>query len=218
MTRDQTIENQPFETMTRSSITSLKTTPYSRRHVLALLAALPVAACGGGPAPSTFDLTAPRQGLRQTASNRSVIVVAEPTAVFALDSERIVVRTAAGELTYLPRAQWSDRLPRLVQTRLIQTFENAGRVGVGRPGDRLSGAYQLVLDIRAFEVREASRDAFIEIAVKLVRGGAGSVSGARLFSASTAVSAIDGAGVAQALDQSLARVLADMTAWVSGTA
>ena len=96
----------------------------SRRHALALLAALPVAACGGGPAPSTFDLTAPRQGLRLTGSSRSVIVVAEPTAVFALDSERIVIRTSGGELTYLPRAQWSDRLPRLVQTRLIQTFEN----------------------------------------------------------------------------------------------
>ena len=189
----------------------------SRRHALALLAALPVAACGGGPAPSTFDLTAPRQGLRPTGSSRSVIVVAEPTAVFALDSERIVIRTSGGELTYLPRAQWSDRLPRLVQTRLIQTFENAGRVGVGRPVDRLSGAYQLILDIRAFEVREATRDAFVEIAVKLVRGGAGSVLGARLFSASMAVSEIEGARVSQALDQSLCRVLADMTAWVNGT-
>ena len=189
----------------------------SRRYALALLAALPVAACGGGPAPSTFDLTAPRQGLRQTGSSRSVIVVAEPSAVFALDSERIVIRTSGGELTYLPRAQWSDRLPRLVQTRLIQTFENAGRVGVGRPVDRLSGAYQLILDIRAFEVREATRDAFVEIAVKLVRGSSGSVLGARLFSASMAVSEIEGARVSQALDQSLSRVLADMTAWVSGT-
>jgi cholesterol transport system auxiliary component len=204
---------QAFEAMTENSVA-----PFTRRHIVALFAALPLAACGGGPAPSTFDLTAPRQGLRQTGNNRSVIVVAEPTAVFALDSERIVIRTSGGELTYLPKAQWSDRLPRLVQTRLIQTFENAGRVGVGRPVDKLSGAYQLVLDIRAFEVREASRDAFVEIAGKLVRGGAGSVAGARLFSASTAVSAIEGAGVAQALDQSLARVMADITAWVSSTA
>jgi cholesterol transport system auxiliary component len=184
----------------------------SRRTMLVGLAASSLAACGSGPAPATFDLTAPRQGLR-ASSGRRVIVVAEPTAVFALDSERIVVRAASGELTYLPKAQWADRLPRLVQARLIQTFENTGRSAVGRPGDRLSGSYSLLTDIRAFEVRESTRDAYVEAACKLVGAGSGNLLTARLFSASVAVGAIEGAGVTQALDQALSRVMADITGW-----
>jgi cholesterol transport system auxiliary component len=186
----------------------------SRRSMLAMAVAS-LAGCGGGPAPTTFDLSAPREGLRRSGGGRKTIVVSEPTAVSTLDSERIVVRSANAELTYLPKAQWSDRLPRLVQTRLIQTFENSGRAAVGRPGDRLSGTYQLLLDIRAFEIREATRDAFVEIAVKLVNASNGAVSNARLFASSSAVGAIDGPGASQALDKALGRVLADITGWAA---
>jgi cholesterol transport system auxiliary component len=189
----------------------------SRRHCLiaaVLGSAGLLTGCGGGPAPVTFDLTAPRQGLRRSGG-RQVIIVSEPTAVFALDSERIMVRSRTGEITYLPRAQWSDRLPRLVQTRIVQTFENAGRTAVARPGDRLNGAFQLVLDMRAFEIREASREAVVEIAAKLANAGSGSIRTARLFTASSAVGTIDGPGASTALDQALATVLSDLSGWAA---
>ncbi len=136
-------------------------------------------------------------------------------AIFALDSERIVIRGANGELSYLSNAQWSDRMPRLVQARVVQTFENRGRAAVGRPGDRLSGALTLLLDMRVFEVREADRTAAIEIAAKLVNAGSGSVRSARVFGANAPVGAIDGPGVTAAMDQALARVLTDLTGWAS---
>jgi cholesterol transport system auxiliary component len=187
----------------------------TRRRALgggAVVAALALAGCGGGPAPVTYDLTAVRQGLRRSGGN-STIIVAEPTTIFALDSERIVVRSAAGEITYLPRAQWADRLPRLVQARLIQSFENAGRAAVGRPTDRLAGASQLLIDIRSFEVREANRDAFVEVAAKIVGSGSGRITNARLFGANTAVGAIDGQGASAALDQALASVITQIVGW-----
>lgn len=171
-----------------------------------------LAACGGGPAPTTYDLTAVRQGLRRTGGRRA-IVVPEPTTIFALDSERIVIRAASGEITYLPRAQWSDRLPRLVQARLIQSFENAGRATVGRPTDRLAGTAQLLIDIRSFEVREGSRDAFVEVAAKLVASASGQVLNARLFGATSVVGAIDGQGAANALDQALGSVITQIVGW-----
>lgn len=188
--------------------------PMNRRGLLAGLAALGVAGCGGGPAPVTYDLTAVRAGLRRSSGGSSIIV-AEPTAIFALDSERVVVRSAAGEITYLPRSQWSDRLPRLFQARLIQSFENAGRAAVGRPTDRLIGTAQLVADIRNFEVREATRDAFVEVAAKLVTSGSGRVSNARVFAASAPVSAIDGQGATQALDQAMASVITQIVGWAA---
>jgi cholesterol transport system auxiliary component len=184
----------------------------TRRGLLAGAAALGVAGCGGGPAPVTYDLTAVRAGLRRSGGGHTIIV-AEPSTIFALDSERIVVRSSGGELTYLPRAQWSDRLPRLVQARLIQSFENAGRAAVGRPTDRLAGTAQLIIDIRSFEVREATRDAFVEVAAKIVNAGSGRISNARLFGSSAPVGAIDGAGATQALDQALASVITQSVGW-----
>lgn len=184
----------------------------SRRGLLAAGAALTLAGCGGGAAPVTYDLTAVRTGLRRAGGDRS-IVVAEPTAIFALDSERIVVRSTGGEITYLPRAQWSDRLPRLLQARLIQSFENAGRAAVGRPTDRLASTVQLLVDIRSFEVREASRDAVVELAAKIVGSSSGQISNARLFAATTPAGAIDGQGATQALDQAMATVITQIVGW-----
>jgi cholesterol transport system auxiliary component len=173
--------------------------------------------CGGGPAPVTYDLVAPRNNLRRS-TGRGIIVIAEPTAVFALDSERIVVRSVRGEVTYLPAAQWTDRLPRLVQIRMIQTLENAGRAAVARPGDRLAGTFQLVVDIRAFEIREDSRMAAIELAVKIASSGSGSIKAARVFAASAPVGAIDGAGASAALDAALSQLLGELTGWIASVA
>jgi cholesterol transport system auxiliary component len=173
--------------------------------------------CGGASNLTTYDLTAPRNGLRRSGGG-GIIILSEPTAVFVLDSERIVVRSARGELTYLPAAQWSDRLPKLLQARMIQTLENAGRAAVARPGDRLSGSYQLVADIGAFEIREESRMAVVEIAVKLAVAGSGSIKAARVFGATSPVSSIDGAGATAALDGALAQVLRDFSAWIAATA
>ncbi len=188
-------------------------TRIDRRLLLLAGASTLLSACGGGPPPLTFDLSAPRGAVRRLSGGSRAIVVQEPSAIAALDSERIVVRAAGGELTYLPRAQWADRLPRLVQARLIQTFENRGRAAVGRPTDRITGDVQLIVDIRNFEVREASRDAYVEMAAKIVGGTSGDVATARLFSASASVGTIDGAGATAALDQALARVLLDVTGW-----
>ena len=54
---------------------------------------------------------------------------------------------------YLAQSQGSDRLPRMVQLRLLQAFENTGRIGaVGVPGQGLAIDYQLVMEIRRFEI------------------------------------------------------------------
>ena len=124
----------------------------------AILAGLfALSACGGGAPPATYDLTAPRDGIT-SGRGRGLLVVAEPQALQALDSNRIVIRTSDGGIAYLPDAQWSDRLPKLIQTRLIQTFENGARIqAVGRPGDRLVPAAQLTLAKLSFFVASPAR-------------------------------------------------------------
>ena len=92
------------------------------RLCLGLGAALAVASCGGAP-PETFDLSA--ASVPGAHRLRAQIAIREPVASLDLDGQRILVRTGPETVAYLSGAQWSDRLPVLVQTRLVQTFQNA---------------------------------------------------------------------------------------------
>lgn len=174
-----------------------------------------LAACGGGNAPQTFDLTAPRDGLSRSAG-RGLLVVAEPSALAALDSNRILVTSARGGLAYLPDAQWADRLPKLLQVRLIQTFENGRRIAaVGRPGDRLLPAAQLNWEIRSFGVEEQSGDAVVEVSVKIVNDRSGRILAGQVFTSRVPGAGSDGATASAALDLATQDLLRSIVAWVS---
>lgn len=178
-----------------------------------LLAAGALAACSPSSLPS-YDLSAPRSaGVRATGLQ---IIVPEPAAVAPLDGDRIVVRSPTQGLTVLPNAQWSDRLPRLMQSRAIQAFENARLLrAVGRPGDRLVADYGLVSEIRRFEIDAGAREAVVEVSAKLVSERSGRIGAAKVFEGRMPASAMDGASAAAALDQALAIVLRDLVVWVS---
>lgn len=180
---------------------------------LSLAAALLLAGCGGGSAPTTYDLSAPRD-FGRIGGARAALMVQEPTAVQALDSDRVIVKDSAGALSFLGGAQWADRVPKLVQVRLIQTFENGSRLGsVARPGDRITPDVQLITDIRSFNIDAASGAAVVEISAKLVGDRTGDIRRARLFSARVPAGAVDGAGATQALDRALSQVLVEIVRW-----
>lgn len=177
---------------------------------------LALAACGSSPIP-TFDLTAPSSFTARGGSGGQLIVVM-PTALAALDTEKILVEPAPGQITYLPEAQWSDRLPPLLQARVIQAFENGSKARrVARPGDSVVGEYQLNLDIRTFGVRftAGAPDAVVEISAKVVQLASGKIAAAQVFSARVPVSAMNGAAVTAALDTASNKVLTDLVLWSS---
>jgi cholesterol transport system auxiliary component len=178
---------------------------------LALLAG----ACSSSPAPTTFDLTAPRSPARGGAISGQ-IVVAEPTTIQSLEGERIIVKDAAGSVSFVGGGQWADRLPRLIQARLIQTYENSSRIrAVSRPGDRVTADYQLNTDIRAFQIDAATGEAFVDLSVRLVNDRSGRIGAARVFTARVPVGAVDAPKAAQALDQALSIVLLDIVRWTA---
>jgi cholesterol transport system auxiliary component len=198
-------------------------TPPSRINAaLRLLASAAMAttlvACSGALStpPTTFDLRAPSE-VKPARGARAQLVVAEPSAVQVLDSDRIVVRPKVGEVSYLSGAQWADRLPKLVQVRLIQTFENAKRIGsVGSPDDKLSADATLVTEIRTFEVGVAeSAVATVEISAKLVSESNGRIIAANLFRASVPARGTAGPQASEALDEALQSVLRGIVGWAS---
>lgn len=183
----------------------------ARPILLPLAAALLLAGCGGGPAPTTYDLTAPRDFGR--VGGGASIVVATPSTVQAFDSDRLIVKDSSGALSFLGGAQWADTIPNLVQTRLIQTFENASSIAaVARPGERITPDLQLITDIRSFNIDTASGQAVVEITAKLVGDRSGRIQRARMFSARVP-GAADGPAAAQALDRALSQVLIAIVRW-----
>ncbi|MCB4802866.1 cholesterol transport system auxiliary component [Methylobacterium brachiatum] len=185
-------------------------------HLLAaaLLAAL-LGGCGGGAAPLTFDLSALPSAGRPVSAGRS-IAVSEPVGIQPFEADRIIVRESGGALAFLGGGQWADRLPRLIQTRLLQSLENSGRLrSVSRPGDKVVADYQLISEIRAFDIQATTGEAVVDLSLKLVADGTGKVTAARIFTARVPVAKIDAGNGARALDQALTTVLADVVRWVN---
>jgi cholesterol transport system auxiliary component len=183
------------------------------RSGLALAAALMLAACGGS-SPETFDLSAATVPAARTM--RAQISIRLPTASLDLDSQRILVRTAPDTVAYLAGAQWSDQLPALVQTRLLQTFENAHLIrSVGRAGAGVIADYSLELDIRAFELDAKALQANVDIAVKIVAAGSGRVVGAQIFKTQVPAAGTGGAEATAALNAALSTVMKQIVAFAS---
>ncbi len=190
--------------------------------VAAMAAALLLGGCasllgGGDKAIPTFDLTAPT-GFTAPRAGSGQLVISSPTALAVLDTEKIVVEPGAGQITYLDKAQWSDRLPALFQARLIEAFENGSRGrAVARPGDRIVADYLLLTDIRAFGIQtfNGGAEAVVEISAKIVRDNAGRIVAAKVFTARVPSAGTSGAEATIALDAASDKVFVDIVNWAS---
>lgn len=181
--------------------------------ILPLTAAL-LAGCGTTAKNDTFDLSAANvDGTGPSAKNKQILI-ADPTALKALNSDQIVIRVSPSEIQYLARAQWSDTLPRMVQSKLVEAFENSGKLGgVGKPGQGLAIDYQVVSDIRSFEIDASSGNkAVVEISVKILNDRNGTVRAQQVFRA-TAAAGGDNAGFVKGLDRAFAAVTDQIVGW-----
>jgi cholesterol transport system auxiliary component len=193
---------------------------FRRPLLAAALASLALSGCtsilAGGAPPLTYDLTAPTDLRASGGAQRGNLVIGEPAAVSVINGQRIVVKPGGGEVTYLPNAQWSDRLPALVQARMIEAYENASRLkSVGRPGDRLTTDYQLVTEIRAFEVRPGSAEVAVELTAKIVNDKTGRIVAAEVFIARRPGGTVDGKTSTLALNAAFGDVLRGLVAWTA---
>ena len=186
-----------------------------RRSAAALALALPLAGCASSPS-ATFDLSAAALA-RPARALGAQVVVTEPVATAPVDSDRIVVRPTPDTRAAFQGAQWAERLPRLVQTRLLQSFENAALSRfVGRPDGRIVAQYSLNTEIRRFDMDLSQGEAVVEISARLVEESAGRIAAARIFSVRIAPAGEDGAAAAAALDAALSQVMAQMVVWTAG--
>lgn len=184
------------------------------RGMALVMLGLLVSGCAGKANNDTYSLSA-SPVVAGPASTGKQILVPEPTALKALDSDQVVTRLSGSEIRYLAQSQWSDRLPKMVQAKLVQAFENTGKVGgVGKPGEGLAIDFQVITEIRAFEIDTAGGNrAVVEIFVKILNDKNGTVRAQRAFRATQSVSGGGNPAFVKALDGAFAAVTADIVGW-----
>lgn len=200
--------------MTLSGMELLRNGTAARAALIAVLSAALVA-CGSAPAKNdTFSLSAAASVEGLSAKNRQILVP-QPSALKPLDSDQIVIRPSPSEIQYLAKAQWSDSLTKMVQSKLVQAFENTGRLGgVGMPGQGLAIDYQIVTDIRSFEVQTSGADtAVVEISAKLLNDRNGTVRAQKVFRSAVPVGGAGSVAFVKGLDAAFAAVTADIVGW-----
>ena len=114
-------------------------------------------------------------------------------------------------------ARWGDNLPILVQAKVIQSFENAGYAkSVSRTRDGVAGDYQLLIDIRSFQIATASEPAKAEVdfMVKIL-DKEGKIVNASSFQGSAPVTGTGAQAYVSAVDEVFAKLMTDLVAWVT---
>jgi phospholipid/cholesterol/gamma-HCH transport system substrate-binding protein len=142
------------------------------------------------------------------------LVVPEPTALMAVNSDKLQSQPADGESVAIPNGQWADNLPVMLQEKVVQSFENAGYAqAVGRPRDGLAGGFQLLIDIRRFAIATAGAPAAeVEFVGKLVSPD-GKIAAAKTFDATAPAQSAEAPQAAAALNAAFAEAVSELIPW-----
>ena len=120
-----------------------------------------------GEPPQLYDMQlAPNVPVAQRLVDGHLLVD-EPTATAALDTDRIMVRPTPYEVQYYAGARWADRAPLLLQTGLVEAFENANGIGVARATVGLRGTFRLKGEMREYAAQVTPGEAGILIRARV---------------------------------------------------
>ena len=145
------------------------------------------------------------------------ISIAEPSALNMLDNERImVVRQGAAESAVFEDARWPDMLPRVVQARLLKSFEVAGFTrAIGRVPDVVQSEAQILTEVRKFNVVVLdTMAAEIELAARIL-SSEGAVMATAVFSATQPLSDLTAPEAARAIGAAFQKAAAELVVWAA---
>ncbi len=142
---------------------------------LAALALVPAAAgCsslipGTGTPPQIYVLMRKTTFPPDLPSISRQLLVDTPVAPAEIDTTRVALTRSPTTIDYFANAAWSDRAPAMVQSLLIESFEQTGKiVSVARDSAVLRADYILMPELRRFEARYENGDAPPVVLVRLL--------------------------------------------------
>ena len=150
---------------------------------------------------------------------RGQLRVVRPSALLGLDTQRLLLASAGGDVPVFDDIRWIDSLPAVVQSATIMAFENAGYPRVVDDSGNDPEDFQLRLDLRTFHVMAASSAAAeVEFAAKVLDAD-GRVVDARVFTATVPIARTDDGAVALAgLNAAFGKAEVDLVSWTLSVA
>jgi phospholipid/cholesterol/gamma-HCH transport system substrate-binding protein len=168
-----------------------------------------------GPLP-TYDLTASQVAVAPSKKPGKELVVADLTTSVRNDTQRIIVVASDGQSSFLDNAQWADSTPKLLQAKIIQSLENANFLaGVGRPSDGLTNDFQLLIDLRSFQISLVSPPKAEITFMAQIATPKGRIIDGRVFHGEAPVKAMDPALAIEALNQAFTQSAAELVQWTA---
>jgi cholesterol transport system auxiliary component len=193
----------------------------SRRWVPSAFA-LVLAGCasllGVGPAPHLYRVT-PESTYPSSLPHPAVqLLVDVPLAPAGLDTSQIALSRSAVSIDYFADSEWTARVPLLVQTALLESFENSKAItAIDRESVGLRADFILNTEIRHFEaIYDSPNEApnvWVEIIAKLVNPSDREIVAQASFEQRHPASTNKIPQIVLAFDEALGGVMQDIVVW-----
>ncbi len=150
------------------------------------------------------------------------LTVDVPIAEASLNTARIALKRTPVSVEYYERANWIDTAPIMVQTLLVESFENSKRImGVGRQSIGIRSDYTLITDLREVHAeyyRAGIPEARVRLNAKLVRMPERVIVGVTTVEKLQQATGTDIESVIEAFDTALGKTMKRIVDWVLRTA
>ena len=197
-----------------------------RRGVLCLAAAGPLAALaaacdlsvpGQGPPPNLYRLTPKSSFPEDLPEVDWQLILEPPIADASLNTTRVALQRDPTRLEYYARSSWTDLAPQMVQTLMVESFENSGRiVSIGREAIGLRADFVLKSELREFQAEYfegGSPQVRVAINVKLVQMPKRTIVGSTNLEHLSQAEADLMPDIIAAFDEALGKVLRRLVEW-----
>ena len=169
---------------------------------------------GEQAAPKTvYDLSIPKQFASPKKLLKQQLVMPEPTSILLFDTQRFVLAPNR-EFPAFSTAQWADSIPKMLQVKLIQSFENYDIDHAPlRSGDNPAHTFQLLVDVRSFQIStDDELTAEIGFSARILNKE-GQVVASRLFQQRRKLDKPDPASAVAAFNEAFGNIATELITW-----
>lgn len=193
-----------------------------RRALFAGASSLLVAGCAdviGPPASPKLYVLSPKLAQMQGEMIKWGLAIQRPDTPGAFESDRIALSRPPAGMDFYADAAWSDRVPDLLQTALLEAFESSGRIAsVARDRDGARSDLLLNSDVRAFEMRYDQGDgaplAVIRMAFRVMESRARRILATQIIAKEARASANSIEAAVSAMSVAFSALVTDLVPWV----
>ncbi len=205
--------------------------------LIAMCAGLGLSACGSislvkpTPAADIYDLTPVAKEATSEAETSSdafaasedgppeewLMIVEEPMAERAIDTDRIMLKPSQLEIQYIGGARWSDRAPSMIQDHMIESFETSGQFAyIGRENSGLLPNYELKSELQDFQVETfggGGPRVVAKLSFKVVRYPSSRIVSTQVFGVEVPIVSKRITKIVDGFDQAVDQIVNEAIAW-----